>query len=204
MALYAGVTLGWVATPSIHSGIAFDPLAWQLIFFIGAWCGRRALPTGQAVPRQGGLILLSTLIVVIGFYARILGEGLIAGPAIPHFDVQGKEILAPGRLLHALALAYLCAALMPRIAWWMENGAGRALAAIGRSSLQVFCLGLFLSLAVSAQLERFPHQASWLDPVVVLAGTATLAGFARMHDQRRAPLARPMQAGQEDHVGSRA
>ena len=70
--------------------------------------------------------------------------------------------------------------------------------------LQVFCLGLFLSLAVSAQLERFPHQASWLDPVVVLAGTATLAGFARMHDQRRAPLARPMQAGQEDHVGSRA
>lgn len=194
-ALHAAVNLGWVATPGIHSGIAFDPLAWQLLFFIGAWCGRRALLTGQAVPRQGWLIGLSALVVALGFYARILGEGLIAGPAIPYLDVQGKEILAPGRLLHALALAYLCAALLPRMAWWMDNAAGRALAAIGRSSLPVFCLGLFLSLAVSALLERFPLEAAWMDPVLVLAGAGILVGFARLLDQRRVPLAQPLRAG---------
>ncbi len=194
VALYAAVNLGWMATPGIHSGVAFDPLAWQLIFFIGAWCGRRALLTGQAVPRHTLLIALAVLVVALGFYARILGEGLITGPAIPQFDVQGKEVLAPARLLHALALAYLCAALLPRNAGWMDNALGRALAAIGRSSLQVFCLGLFLSLAVSALLERFPLEAPWLDPLVVLLGAAILATFARLLEDRRRPLAYPVQA----------
>jgi len=193
-ALYAAVNLGLVATPGIHSGIAFDPLAWQLIFFIGAWCGRRALLAGPAVPRYPILIALAVLMVVVGFYARILDEGLITGPAIPHIDVQGKEILAPGRLLHALALAYLCATLLPRTAAWMDNAPGRTLAAIGRSSLQVFCLGLFLSLFVSALLEKFPRQAPWLDPPMVLAGAAILAVYALILDRRRAPLARPLEA----------
>nr|WP_281414703.1 OpgC domain-containing protein [Plastoroseomonas arctica] len=195
LALYAATNLGWIATPGIHSGIAFDPLAWQLIFFLGAWCGRRSLLTGRALPHRAIYLALAALIVLVGFYARIVDEEILTGPAIPGFDVQGKEILAPGRLLHALALAYLCATLLPRSAGWMENAAGRALAAIGRSSLTVFCLGLFLAQAVSALLERFPRQAPWLDPVLIVAGAAILALFARILDLRRTPLAHPVQAG---------
>jgi hypothetical protein len=53
--LYAGVQLfGWATPPlGVGTGIAFDPLAWQVLFLGGAFLGRRALLSGApAVPRR--------------------------------------------------------------------------------------------------------------------------------------------------------
>ncbi|HEY4250857.1 MAG TPA: OpgC domain-containing protein [Roseomonas sp.] len=193
--LYAAAQPGWVATPGIRSGIAFDPLAWQFIFLLGAWLGRRGLLTGRALPRHPVLIALSALVLVAGLWARMIDEAVITGPAWATLAIQGKEMLAPARLLHALALAYLCAALIPREAPWMRNLLGSALALIGRHSLQVFCLGLFLSEAVSMLLRRFAGQAGWLDPVLVVCGAMVLALFARRLEARRAPVATALRAG---------
>lgn len=193
--LYGAAQLGLVATPGIMSGIAFDPLAWQLIFMIGAFLGRRGLLTGRALPRHPMLVALSALVLAAGLWARMIDEGVITGPAWAALAVQGKEVLAPARLLHALALAYLCAALIPREAPWMRNLIGHALARIGRHSLQAFCLGLFLSEAVSVLLRRFAEQSAWLDPVLVVAGAVALAVFAHWLEARRAPVASALRAG---------
>ena len=71
--------------------------------------------------------------------------------------------LPPSRLLHALSLAYLAAVWMPRNAAWMRGRAAGALAAIGRNSLQVSCVGLFLSYGVALALRFAPSGAcGWM------------------------------------------
>jgi len=187
--LWAGVQLGfwqyWGWLP-----VGLDPLAWQFIFMLGAWFGRRALLDGAAVHRHGWAIALALVLILVGFLQR-LGEGM-GSPLV--FDVEaiwtlaGKAHLGPLALLHSLALAYLVAVLVPREAGWMHRAMPRALAAVGRHSLDVFCIGLFLSWMVTAGLRLHPG-VWWLDPVMTLAGIAVLVGFALAAERRRLHLA---------------
>jgi len=68
----------------------------------------------------------------------------------------------------------------------MRTRAAAAVATIGRYSLEVFCLGLFLSWAGSTLLRLDPAWMPLLDPLIVAAGTLALARFARFLDGRRA------------------
>jgi hypothetical protein len=191
--LWLAVQLGWVATPGLGgTGIAFDPLAWQLIFLIGALAGRRALLRGAALPRYRGLTWVALTIVLFGLAVRLVEYGVLPGSAAPHQALLHKEILAPARLLHALSLAWLVAVLVPREAGWMHGAPGRLLAAIGRHSLRVFCVGLFLAWGASTALRLAP-AAGWLDPLLIGAGVALLGGVALLSDRRR-PVPVPMPA----------
>jgi hypothetical protein len=183
--LWAGVQVGawqyWGWMP-----VGLDPLAWQFVFVLGAWFGRRALLEGAAVRRHGWAIALCVVIILAGFLQR-LGEGLESALV---FDVEaiwtlaGKTHLGPLALLHGLAIAYLVAVLIPREARWMHHAIPQAMAAVGRHSLDVFCIGLFLSWGVSAGLRLHPDQW-WLDPVLTLAGIGLLVGFAVLRERRR-------------------
>jgi hypothetical protein len=188
--LYAGVQLfGWATPPlGVGTGIAFDPLAWQVLFLGGAFLGRRALLSGApAVPRRRGLVVAAVAMLAFGLWFRMVEYGWIAGPAaLDTRLVLGKERLAVPRLLHALSIAYLVAAFVPREARWMHGRAGRALAAVGWHSLHVFCLGLFLSYGAATAFRLWPDAPWWLDPLLIGAGAAVLIGFARWADRRRA------------------
>jgi hypothetical protein len=187
--VWAGVQVGlwhyWGWLP-----VGLDPLAWQFAFMLGAWFGRQALLHGVTVRRQGWAIALSVALLAFGFVQR-LGEGM--GIALP-FDVEeiwtvaGKTHLGPLALLHGLAIAYLVAVLVPREAGWMHRAIPQAIAAVGRNSLDVFCIGLFLSWVVTAVLRLHPDQW-WLDPAMTLAGIAVLVGFALLRERRRLCLA---------------
>ncbi|MBX9698966.1 MAG: OpgC domain-containing protein [Acetobacteraceae bacterium] len=182
---YAGVQLGVWATPApFDNGIAFDPLAWQLLFLTGAWFGRRALVGGAAVERNGALMLGAVAVVLFGLWARLVEHGFVPGPELAVAALMHKEALALPRLLHALALAYLVAVLMPREARWMRGAPAQAMAAIGRHSLQVFCLGLFLAWGATTALRLWPDQAPWLDPLVIGLGVVALWGLAIVRDRR--------------------
>jgi hypothetical protein len=184
-ALWLAVQLGWVAMPApFENGIAFDPLAWQFLYLLGAWLGRQALVTGHAVPRHGLLVLGALGIVLFALWARMVEHGFIAGAAISEALMTHKEALSPARLLHALALAYLVAVLVPREAAWMRGWPGQAMAAIGRHSLQVFCLGLFLAWGANTALRLWPAQAPWLDPLLIAAGVLALWGLAVARDRK--------------------
>ncbi len=190
IAAYAAAQLGLLTLPApFENGIAFDPFAWQLLYLTGAWFGRRALLTGAAVERNPALIAGAALLVVFAAWARLVEHGIVAGAGLDMAALMHKEGLALPRLLHALALAYLVAVLVPRDAPWMQGTAGRAMAAIGRHSLQVFCLGLFLAWGATAALRLYPEQAPFLDPLVIGAGIAGLWGLARARDRRARPRA---------------
>lgn len=187
--VYLATYSGWIATPALGgSTIEFDPLAWQFLYLLGAWMGRRALYQ-QPLPRAPWMLAGAATILLLGFAARLVEHGFVEGPAIAAWALQHKEVLAPTRLIHALSLAYLVAVLVPRQAGWMETLPGRALATIGRHSLRVFCTGLFLAWGVSRVTETRPEEAPMLGVVLVLTGMAALWTVAVLSDGIRRPVA---------------
>ena len=184
-ALYALVNLGWLETPGLGGTlIAFDPLAWQFLYLIGGLLGWRALH-GMPLPRAPWMVWLAALVVVLGFAARLVEHGFVDGPAYAFSALEHKEVLAPTRLIHALSLAYLVAALVPRHANWMESLLGRAMATIGRHSLRVFCVGMFFAWIISRIMEAHPAEAGVLGVVLVLPGIATLWTVAVFSERNR-------------------
>lgn len=187
--LWAGVQAGaWAYWSWLPTGL--DPLAWQVVFLLGAWFGRAALLEGAAVRRRRWAVWLAVAVVALGFGQR-LGETFDSALVLDVeaiWTVAGKSHLGPLALLHGLALAYLVAVLVPREAGWMRSGAAQAMAAVGRHSLDVFCIGLFLSWIVTVVLRMYPDHW-WLDPLLTLAGVAVLVGFALGAERRRLCLA---------------
>jgi hypothetical protein len=164
--------------------IAFSPPAWVALFLLGAWAGQRALRGQPIVPHHPWLVAAAAGMLALGLWMRVEG--------IEPQRLTGKEQLAPLRLLHALACAYLFVVLVPRGAAWAETAAGRVLGTIGRHSLQVFGLGLFLSFLGSLVLREAPGAQPWTEPLVLMLGVALLWSLARWLDGRAPrPLARP-------------
>ena len=141
------------------------------------------------MPRSRALAGLALGVLAFGLWFRLVEYGWIAGPALDTTLIAGKERLALPRVLHALALAYLVASWVPREAGWMRTRLGLALAAVGRHSLHVFCIGLFLSWAAATVFAAGPGHRR-LDPLLIGAGAAVLVAFALAADRRRSVAAR--------------
>jgi hypothetical protein len=111
--------------------------------------------------------------------------GLWAAPFAEPGWITEKAGLPVTALVHALALAWLVARFVPRDAGWMRGVVGEWLAAIGRRSLEVFCLGLFLSWGATQILALAP--GNWaLDLGLTAAGALLLGGWARWLGSRGA------------------
>lgn len=181
--LWGGVQFGLWRWPAwLPTGL--EPLAWQFVFMLGAWFGRQALLTGAAVRQHRWAVAAA---------AALVGAGVALSIAIrldPALDIgliwvlAGKTHLGPVALLHALALAYLFAVLVPKDAAWMHHPVAQAMAAAGRHSLDVFRTGLFLAWGVTVAFRLVP-AAWWLDPGLTLAGIAILLGQALLMERRR-------------------
>lgn len=188
LGLYAAAHLG-LAPPVLGTGThgGFNPFAWQILFLVGAWLGRRSLLYGRALPRWRWLTGLSVAILAVGLLLRLGWFGFLPFnlPIRETDAIIGKDLLALPRVLHAFALAWLVAIAMPRDARWMHGIALRWLAAAGRFSLQVFCLGLFLSWGVTAAFRLWPAAVWWLDPLLMALGCATLLRYALWMDRGR-------------------
>ena len=190
LGLYAAVQAwGWHLPGLGGTEVEFNPLAWQILFALGAWFGRRALLRGRAVGRHPALLAAAALVLVVGLWLRLVEHGLIAGPALDLQALMGKQDLALPRILHALALAYAVVTLIPPRPLTLRGWPAQALAAAGRNSLNVFCLGLFFSYAAASLFRAFPGAARWLDLPLVGGGALLLMAIAWVAERRRQPEA---------------
>jgi hypothetical protein len=189
VALYLAAWLLGVAPPSLGPDplVGFNPLAWQFLFMLGAYLGRRMLLLGRAVPPSRALTVGAVVVLVLGLILRLNWFGALPFDlGIPESDwIIGKDGLALPRVMHALALALIVARVTPRDARWMHTMLGRWLAAAGRHSLHVFCLGLFLSWSVTAVFRFWPSWMMVLDPPLILGGCAILLWFGTWRDRGR-------------------
>lgn len=172
-------------SPAPDMGLGFNPFAWQILFMFGAWLGRRTLMLGQALPAMRWLTVAAVVVVLFALWLRLGWHGFLPwGAPLPDLEViWNKNDLAPLRLLHALALAWLVSCLVPRERPWMHGAVGRWLATGGRYSLQIFCLGLFLAWGVTAAFRLLPTMRWWLDPILLTSGCFALLLFAKWLDR---------------------
>lgn len=161
----------------------FNPLAWQLLFFIGCAMGYRP-PGGRplSVPwrRWAGLLCGAVLVAGAAMTVLIYFQWEFAQARLPAFAPYlaaiDKASLHPMRLLTILALTYLIAHLVPKDAAWLRGRAARPFNLLGQQALPVFCAGIALSFLGRVALE---DADGWAMQVAVnLGGAATLVGLA--------------------------
>src|SRR5215470_3619458 len=138
--------------PSYPKGATwyFNPFAWQLIFFFGAWCGCGAV--GQIKEfLQSRIVfgiaiawLLFALIIVMTWHSALL-ESLIPKWMIKMIYPIDKTDLDMLRFSHFCALALVVSRYLSRDWAGLKSNWLRPLVLCGQHSLPLFCLGVFLS-----------------------------------------------------------
>lgn len=141
---------GWNFT-SYPTGVwYFNPLAWQLLFVLGAWLALGGTDTTARILRSRWLYLPCAAFLLAAFgitlAERIPGLlELIPGPLAQLFIPNDKTNLAPYRVAHLASLAFIVVSLIPFDWPGLRWAVFRPLIRCGQQSLPVFCVGLFLS-----------------------------------------------------------
>ena len=180
----------------LDGGWYFDPLAWQFIFAIGVFIGRRARSGGIGYDRRVFAACLG-LVLASGF-AVTDGCGLMPGlhdQALGLLD-HGKTELGLARLVHFLALAYVIAySGVTQLFRWTPLFAPFAL--MGRFSLPVFATGCVLTAVGEVIVETRPEDFAYpltLGAFIVAGGVVIHYLVARLLAAYRASHARPAMA----------
>ena len=161
----------------------FNPLAWQLLFFIGCALGYRP-PGGTPVSMPwrrwagalcGVLLAAGAAMTVLIYYLWDFAEARLPAFA-PFLAAIDKASLHPLRLATMLALTYLVAHLVARDAACLRSRPALALALLGQQALPVFCAGIALSFAGRVALEV--SDGWWMQVAVNVIGAIALGGIA--------------------------
>src|SRR5215470_16211164 len=169
----------------------FNPIAWQLIFAIGIFAGRRLKRGGIAYDAR--LFAACLAIVVIAAVVRTGAFGYASGlwQDVRNVLDCGKTDLGFARLVHFLALAYIVyhsglTGLMRRTRAFLP------LCLIGRYGLPVFATGTVLSAIgelVETRSEDFSHTLAFGAAIVfggILIHYLVARGLAAWRDKSRA------------------
>jgi hypothetical protein len=161
----------------------FSPYAWQFLFVIGAWC---ALGGAQKI---AGFIQSRTFLVLGGIYLLFAFgmQGLTNIDSLFRLNLKfpdallifplDKTHLSPLRLLHFLILTAMVVRFVPANARFLGSRWAEPLILCGQHSLEIFCLGVFLSFSAHFLMvevsSRIPMQI-----VVSLGGVLIMIALA--------------------------
>lgn len=175
--LYAAAwQFGW-NFPSFPAGSwVINPLCWQLLFVLGAWCavqGRDRLAPlirSPVVLAAATVYLIFAFLVVLSWYRPWLA---VYKPDWLHaflypIDKTNLDVL---RLAHFLALAVITVRLIPRDWSAFQSPLLRPAILCGQHSLEIFCLGIFLSFAGHFVLTEISGRI----PMQILVSAAGIA-----------------------------
>jgi hypothetical protein len=213
VALYAlAVQLDWNLDAYPEGSWYFNPFAWQLLFVFGAWCALGGAQRLAPLLRSRALMVIAIAYLIFAFVIALswyLPEGTAFVPAwledlIYPIDKTNLDVL---RFAHFLALASLTVRFVPRN--WPLLGSWALYPAIlcGQHSLEIFCLGVFLSFAGHFALIDITG-ALWMQVVISLLGIAIMIATAALITwykdlEGRSPGSRP-KAPDADLAGGEA
>jgi len=197
VSLYAvavGLDLNFPTYPNGHW--VFNPLAWQVLFVFGGWCATtqsKRLAAILALPVTAGIaiaFLVFAFFVVLTWYFPVL-EMLVPSWLQDLMYPIDKTNLSLLRIIHFLSLAVLTMRIVPKGAPALRSPWLRPAIVCGQHSLEIFCLGVFLSFAAHfAMVEIDPgvgmQIASSLAGIVVMVATAALLSWYKGIEGRKA------------------
>jgi hypothetical protein len=175
-----------------------NPFCWQLLFVLGAWLAlsgakqMRALRTLQEFPilrAAAWLYLLFALAVTVA--GKFPQPGIIPDLLREVFVLNDRENLAPQRVLHILALAFLFAYMVPRDWAGFQWQTLQPVIKCGQEWLAVFCAGVFLSFAGHLVLITGPdslamHFLVSFAGILIMTGVAYYVSWSKQQDNRPA------------------
>jgi hypothetical protein len=143
--------------PRLADHSYFNPMAWQFLFCIGMLLG---ISYGDQEPlldrfRTRSWVLLAWSVVGLGLAFKLAQLAVHAHLAPVTFTLSDatlsrmKETLAPVRLAHFLSVAFLVSTYVKADNSMFRTPIAGALIKSGRCSLQVFCLGALVSVALN-------------------------------------------------------
>ena len=184
--------------PAYPSGTwVFNPMAWQLLFVFGAWC---ALGGAQRVDRVArsrpvfwlavGYLAFAFCITMTWYFPRLAGY-------VPRWfsewmypiDKTNLDVL---RFAHFVALAILTLRYVPRDWAPLTSPVMRPAILCGQHSLEIFCLGVFLSFVGHFAMVEISdgiamQVAISVLGIVVMVATAALISWYKNIEGKKAP-----------------
>jgi hypothetical protein len=200
---------GWNLA-SYPSGVwYFNPLAWQLLFVLGAWLALGGLDTlhllvrSRLVVLSGAIYLLFAAVMTLSALVPEL-QKIVPRVLFEAFNPNDKTNLAPYRFLHLVILIIVVVRFIPIDAPGLKAAIWRPLVKCGQHSLEVFCVGIYLSIIAAFILEatsdgivaQFLVGAGGLSIMTAVAyykswskrsDTAIQPGLHHLIDERRPP-----------------
>jgi len=200
--------------PSYPSGHwFFNPFAWQFLFVFGSWCGLWGAQRLAPVLNSRVTLALARGYLVFAFVITLSShvpgmEQFIPdwmGELLYPIDKVNLDVL---RFAHFLALAVVALWFIPPGWPPLKSPLAWPAIACGENSLEVFCLGVFLSFAAHFAMVEvsgaawMQFLASALGIVIMTAVAALLTWYKRT--EGRSPAARPAKARDPDLAGGEA
>jgi hypothetical protein len=200
--------------PSYPSGHwYFNPFAWQLLFVFGAWCA-----LGGAQRLSGVLqsrITLALAVAYLAFAFVITLTWYLPGMS-QYIPPRLEEVIYPIdkvnldvlRFAHFLALAVVTMWFVPRDWPPLKTWCAWPPIICGQHSLEIFCLGVFLSFAAHFAMVEVSGAfwvqfvASALGIVIMTAAAAMITWYKRL--EGRSPGSRPRKTPDADLAGGEA
>jgi hypothetical protein len=165
----------FAAYPS--GGWYFNPFAWQFLFMMGAWAALGGRSRIRSLCRSNIVLSASVAFTVFALVVTLsirfdVADGLPV-MLLDHFNPNDKTNLAPYRILHLIALAVIVVRLLPGNWRGLHSRALRPLIVCGQRSLEVFCVGIFLSFVGHFVLEMYWNT-------LIAQGLISIAGLMLM------------------------
>jgi hypothetical protein len=191
---------GW-NLPAYPSGVwVFNPFAWQLLFVFGAWCALGGATRLAAFIRSPVIVAIAVAYLVFAFAITLTWHIPRLAPYVPIWlseliypiDKTNLDVL---RFAHFLALAIITVRFVPKDWPGLQSTIFRPALLCGQHSLEVFCLGVFLSFAghfVFIEISnRLPMQVlvSALGIAAMFATAALISWYKEI--EGRSPRSRP-------------
>jgi hypothetical protein len=198
-ALYAlSHRFGW-NLPSYPSGHwVINPFCWQLLFVFGAWCALGGAARLAYVVRSPVVVtiaaayLVFAFVIVLSWYIHPLGLYVPRRLAEWMYPID-KINLDVLRFAHFVALAVLAVRFLPADLGAWKSPLLRPVTLCGEHSLEIFCLGVFLSFAGQFVLVEISGRmamqllVSAVGIAVMVATAAIIGWYKAMDGSRRRP-----------------
>ncbi len=194
---------GWNLPAYPYGHWYFNPFAWQLLFVFGAWCALGGAERLSKVLQSRVTMAIAAAYLLFAFIITL--TWYLPGMAhyVPHWleeviypiDKVNLDVL---RFAHFLALAALTVHFVPRDWPPLKSWTLWPLIVCGQHSLEIFCLGVFLSFAAHFAMVEV-SGALWAQIILSLLGIMVMTGIAALITwykgmEGRSPGSRPKQA----------
>jgi len=195
---FAARQLDWNLSAFPDGHWYLNPFCWQLLFVLGAWLALSGPDQIRAVHKLQEFAILRAaawLYLFLALAVTVAGKfpqaAIVPDLLREVFGPNDRENLAPHRVLHFLAMAFLFTWMMPRDWSGFRWQTLQPVIKCGQEWLAVFCAGVFLSFAGHLVLITGPDSLAMqvlvsFTGILIMTGVAYYVSWSKQQDHKPA------------------